>query len=146
MSTKNFTNYMSLTIAALSKNEAFARSTVGAFVLEAEPSIEELGDIKTAVSEAVTNSIVHGYEGKTGEVTIKAILETNRLTVQVIDNGVGIPDIDRARQPFYTTRPSEERSGMGFTVMESFMDKIEVEKNPLGGLIVSMQKEIKKKK
>lgn len=146
MSTKNFTNYMSLTIAALSKNEAFARSTVSAFVLEAEPSIEELGDIKTAVSEAVTNSIVHGYDGKTGEVTIKAVLEENKLTVQIIDSGIGIPDIDRARQPFYTTKPSEERSGMGFTVMESFMDKVEVEKNPLGGLVVSMQKEIKKKK
>lgn len=146
MSTKKYKNYMSLTIAALSKNEGFARSTISAFVLELEPTVEELGDIKTAVSEAVTNSIVHGYNGKSGEVTIKAILEGNKLTVQIIDNGVGIADIEKARQPFFTTKASEERSGMGFTVMESFMDKLEVEKNPLGGLIVNMQKEIKKRK
>lgn len=145
MEVKNFSNYMSLTFAAKSKNEAFARSVVGAFALELEPTIEELGDIKTAVSEAVTNSIVHGYASGSGEITIKAIIEKKMLTIQIIDNGVGIDDIERARQPFFTTRPNDERSGMGFTVMESFMDKVDVEKNPLGGLIVSMKKEISKK-
>lgn len=143
MDTEKYLNYMSLTIAAKSKNEAFARSTIGAFALELNPTIEELGDIKTAVSEAVTNSIVHGYQNNDGDIVLKAIITKNMLTIEIIDNGVGIEDIEKARQPFFTTRPNEERSGMGFTVMESFMDEIDVKKNPLGGLIVCMKKEIK---
>lgn len=140
---KEFDNYMSLTFAAKSKNEAFARSVVGAFVLETELTVEELGDIKTAVSEAVTNSIVHGYMGKDGDITIKAMIIGKQIIIQIIDNGVGISNIEQAMQPFFTTKPNEERSGMGFTVMETFMDKLEVEKNPLGGTIVRLYKEIK---
>ena len=145
MENKNYSNYMSLTILAKSKNESFVRSLVGAFSLELSPTIEELGDIKTAVSEAVTNSIVHGYQGKGGDININAYINKKSLIVEIIDNGVGIEDIEKARQPFYTTKPNEERSGMGFTVMESFMDRVDVIKNPTGGLIVRMIKEIKGK-
>lgn len=136
-------NYMSLKIKAISANEAFARSVAAAFCVSLDPTIDQLNDVKTAVSEAVTNSIVHGYEGTgEGEIEIKAHIDGRILHIEVIDEGVGIPDIEQARQPFYTTKPDEERSGMGFTVMESFMDKLEIQNNGNRGVIVIMTKNL----
>lgn len=134
------TNYMNLKINALSKNESFARSVVGAFCIELNPTIDEITDIKTAVSEAVTNCIVHGYNYGEGEVEINARLEDNAVHIEVKDTGVGISDIEQARQPFFTTKPDDERSGMGFTVMESFMDSLEIVPNTPNGTIVRMSK------
>lgn len=122
----SFENQMKLEILSKSQNEAFARAVVGAFASQLDPTIEEISDIKTAVSEAVTNAIIHGYEDSNGFVTIKAGIEFNQLTVEIIDNGKGIEDIEKARQPLYTSKPELERSGMGFTVMETFMDSVEV--------------------
>ena len=121
-----FDNEMKLEFLSKSNNEAFARITVAAFVSQLDPTIEELADIKTAVSEAVTNSIVHGYEDKTGIVKIVAKIKDNEISIEISDNGKGIEDIEQAKQPLYTTRPNLERSGMGFTIMESFMDEIEI--------------------
>ena len=131
---------MNLRIAALSQNESFARSTVAAFCASCNPTIEQLSDVKTAVSEAVTNSIVHGYDGKTGTIEISARLVDRCIYLEISDDGIGIDDIEKAKKPFYTTRASDERSGMGFTVMESFMDKLEVTKRPSGGIAVAMSK------
>ena len=135
-------NQMTLKIKAISENEALARSTVAAFCVGANPTVDILSDIKTAVSEAVTNSIVHGYDGKDGVVEIRATLEDTVLHIDVIDEGVGIKDIEQAKKPFYTTKPNEERSGMGFTVMESFMDELTVKHNTPNGLIVTMKKDL----
>ncbi|HEY8419305.1 MAG TPA: anti-sigma F factor [Clostridia bacterium] len=136
-------NEMTLIIPALSKNEAFARSAVAAFAVEMDPSLEEINDIKTAVCEAVTNSIVHGYDKKEGYITIKAKIMGKVLHIEISDNGVGIKDIEKARQPYFTTKPEEERTGMGFTVMETFMDTLEVLPNENGGVKVIMTKTIK---
>lgn len=133
-------NEMILTIPALSKNESFARSAVAAFAVEMDPSLEEINDIKTAVCEAVTNSIVHGYGKKEGLITIKAKIIGKVLHIEISDNGVGIQDIAKARQPYFTTKPEDERTGMGFTVMETFMDSLEVLPNENGGLKVIMTK------
>lgn len=133
-------NYMNLKINAVSRNEAFARSVVGAFCIELNPTIDEITDIKTAVSEAVTNCIVHAYNYGEGEIEINAVIEDNCVHIEIKDIGVGIDDIDKARQPFYTTKPDEERSGMGFTVMESFMDSLQVTQNQPRGTIVKMSK------
>ena len=136
-------NYMSLKIKAISANEAFARSAVAAFCVDANPTVDELGDIKTAVSEAVTNSIVHGFAGRDdGTVEINVRRSGKCVHIEVIDDGVGIADITQARTPFFTTKPDEERSGMGFTVMESFMDALEVVPNTPHGVIVRMRKEL----
>jgi len=131
---------MSLKIAALSCNESFARSTVAAFCASCNPTVDQLSDIKTAVSEAVTNSIVHGYDGKIGTIEITAKLDGRQVFIEIVDDGVGIENIETARKPFYTTKASDERSGMGFTVMESFMDELAVIKRPSGGILVSMSK------
>lgn len=136
-------NEMTLIIPALSKNESFARSTVAAFAVEMDPSLEEINDIKTAVCEAVTNSIVHGYQKKQGLITINAKIIDKVLHITISDNGVGIEDIEMARQPYFTTRPEDERTGMGFTVMETFMDTLEVMPNDNGGIKVMMTKSIK---
>ncbi|HEY8389419.1 MAG TPA: anti-sigma F factor [Clostridia bacterium] len=137
-------NEMTLIIPALSKNESFARSTVAAFAVDMDPSLEEINDIKTAVCEAVTNSIVHGYQKQgDGLITINAKIIGKVLHITISDNGVGIEDIDKARQPYFTTKPEEERAGMGFTVMETFMDTLEVLPNENGGLKVIMTKTIK---
>lgn len=136
-------NRMTLKIKAISQNESFARSAVAAFCAPLNPTVDCLGDLKTAVSEAVTNSVVHGYAGRDdGEIEI--LVETRGTTVhiEVTDCGVGIENIELARKPFYTTRPDEERSGMGFTVMESFTDTLEVEHNKPQGLVVKMSKEM----
>ena len=136
------TNYMKLEIPAKSANEAFARSAVGAFVSGLDPTIEELADIKTAVSEGVTNAIIHGYENIKGVVTIMCKTDGEGIEITIKDTGVGIADIERAREPLYTSKPSEERSGMGFTVMESFMDHVTVRSEPGRGTEVIMTKNL----
>ena len=115
-------NEVKLDFPSTSANEGFARSTAACFAAQLDPTLEELGDIRTAVSEAVTNAIVHGYPDTLGRITLRMrIFEDNLLELQIKDRGVGIPDVDKARQPMFTTG-GEERSGMGFTIMESFMD------------------------
>ena len=139
----NFENEMKLEFLSKSNNEAFARITVAAFASQLDPTIEELSDIKTAVSEAVTNSIIHGYEDRTGIVKIKCKIIENEITIEISDNGKGIENIEMAKQPLYTTKPNLERSGMGFTIMESFMDETRVE-SVLGlGTKITMKKKIK---
>ncbi len=132
--------YMRLEFPSRSSYESFARATVGAFAARIDPTIEELSDIKTAVSEAVTNAVVHGYRGSEGIVYINCVLEGRELTVEVTDQGRGIADVEKARQPLFTSMPEEERSGMGFTIMETFMDKLEVESTPGTGTKVVMKK------
>lgn len=138
-----FDNQFTVYFDALLANEGFARSMVATFIISLNPSVSEISDIKTAVSEAVTNSIVHGYAGKKGKVMIHVGIAGNLVQITVADNGVGIPDIAQARQPFFTTKAKEERSGMGFTLMESFMDSLDVKPNPSGGVIVVMKKVIR---
>ncbi|MDR0426589.1 MAG: anti-sigma F factor [Clostridiales bacterium] len=134
-------NYMELKVLSDSKNEAFARNVVAAFCVELNPTVDQIDDIKTAVSEAVTNCVVHGYaKGEPGEITIKAHIQNATLHIEVSDSGVGIADISEALQPYFTTRPDEERSGMGFTVMETFMDSLEVTSDPRVGTTVRMTK------
>ena len=134
-------NSMEIKFKAIAENEAFARNVVASFILPLNPSLSELEDIKTAVNEAITNVIVHAYPNKSGYVTMKITTLDNNIEINISDNGIGINDIERALTPFYTTKPNEERSGMGFTVMESFMDKLEV-KNNKEGVTVSMFKSI----
>jgi stage II sporulation protein AB (anti-sigma F factor) len=133
-------NEMKLEIISKSQNEAFARITVAAFAAQLDPTIEELSDVKTAVSEAVTNAIIHGYEDKLGTIIIKAMIDDNLLTIDIEDFGKGIEDIETAKQPLYTSKPELERSGMGFTVMESFMDSLKIESKLNCGTRVIMTK------
>ena len=136
-------NEMKLECLSRSNNESFARITVAAFVSSLDPTIEELADIKTAVSEAVTNSIVHGYEDKLGIINLKCKIQDRTVTIEISDNGKGIENIEMAKQPLYTSKPNLERSGMGFTIMESFMDELCVE-SVLGlGTKITMKKTIK---
>lgn len=135
-------NEMELKIKSLSQNEAFARSCVAAFCSQLNPTLEEITDIKTAVSEAVTNCVVHAYPYSVGDIYIKVRLYEKSINVEIKDNGIGIPDTDKARQPFYTSKPEDERSGMGFTVMEGFMDKVEVTSDKKNGVCVSLTKNI----
>lgn len=137
-----FQNKMRLIFDAVSQNESFARMAVGAFIAQLNPTIYQLADIKTAVSEAVTNAIVHAYPKGGGEVEVRAYIEDRLLTVEILDHGIGIADIHKARQPFYTTAPEEERSGMGFMVMESFMDSLEVVSAPQEGTRVVLRKTV----
>ena len=134
-------NSMEIKFKAIAENQAFARNVVASFILPLNPSVNELEDIKTAVNEAVTNVIVHAYPDKNGYITMKITTDEEKIKITISDNGVGIKDIDRALTPFYTSKPNEERSGMGFTVMESFMDKLEVKSNN-SGVCVTMLKEI----
>jgi stage II sporulation protein AB (anti-sigma F factor) len=136
-------NTMELRLPSLSVNEGFARSVVGAFATQLNPTLEEVADIKTAVSEAVTNAIVHAYPDKMGEIVVSASLSGQTLEVSVSDKGVGISDIEQARQPFFSTAVDESRSGMGFTVMETFMDEVTVISAPGEGTTVKMVKTIK---
>lgn len=136
-------NKMKLTFLSLSENEMFARSVVSCFALQLNPSVSDISDIKTAVSEAVTNCIVHGYPNEVGEITIECQIEENSLHINVFDNGVGIENVERAIEPFYTTKEDEERSGMGFTIMQSFMDKVEVSSKKGEGTKVYMLKTTK---
>lgn len=136
-------NEMKLEFLSKSNNEAFARITVAAFVASLDPTIEEISDIKTAVSEAVTNSIVHGYEDKIGIINLKCKIIDREVIIEISDNGKGIENIEMAKQPLYTSKPNLERSGMGFTIMESFMDDLKVE-SVLGlGTKITMKKTIK---
>lgn len=138
-----FENYFKLEFEAKKINESFARNTVAMFCTELKPTLSEINDIKTAVSEAVTNSIVHGYEDKGGRIILEVGIEKNIVDIKIVDQGIGINDIDMAIQPFFTTKTEEEHSGMGFTLMDSFMNKLEVKENAPSGLIVHMQKVIK---
>ena len=138
-----YDNEMKIEFLGLPNNEAFARIAVASFVATLDPTIEEISDIKTAVSEAVTNSIVHGYEGTIGVVTIKTKISHNTVEIEISDLGKGIENIEKAREPLYTTKPDEERSGMGFTIMESFMDEMKVESTIGQGTTVFMKKAIK---
>ena len=134
-------NRVCIEFESKSQNEGFARVAVSAFVSQLDPTIEEIADVKTAVSEAVTNSIIHGYESKKmGIIRIEASLHDNEVTIAIIDHGTGIDDIDKAREPLYTSRPELERSGMGFTVMETFMDELEVISHKGSGATVIMKK------
>ena len=139
-----FENYMMLEFPSKSTNEGFARSAVACFAAQMDPTLEELGDIKTAVSEAVTNSIVHAYPNGLGIITIRCrVLKDNTLDIVIKDKGVGIQDLDKAMQPMYTTGGAD-RSGMGFTIMENFMDEMNVESIVGLGTKVTMKKIIKK--
>ena len=133
-------NYMKLEFLSKSNNESFARVVVAAFASQLDPTLEELSDIKTAVSEAVTNAIIHGYEYGQGLVIVESKIEDNEIEIIVEDKGMGIPDIVKAREPFYTSKPNMERSGMGFTVMETFMDSLQVESIKGPGTKVKMTK------
>ena len=135
-------NEMKLEFLSKSNNEAFARITVAAFVASLDPTIEEISDIKTAVSEAVTNSIVHGYEDKIGLINLRCKIRDREITIEITDNGKGIENIEMAKQPLYTSKPNLERSGMGFTIMESFMDELNVESVLGVGTKVTMKKKI----
>lgn len=136
----NIINRMKLSFLSRSVNESFARAAVAAFVLPLDPTVAEITDIKTAVSEAVTNAIVHGYRDREGMVHIDAKLTDNRrLIVRVRDSGVGIPDIERAMEPLYTTS-SDERAGLGFAVMQSFSDKVRVRSTVGKGTVVTLEK------
>lgn len=136
-------NDMTLLFPAKAENESFARVVVSAFLVRRNPTLEEVGDVKTAVSEAVTNAIVHGYRGASGDVTLYACVADDLFIVEVRDNGVGIADVEKAMKPFYTDKPDEERSGMGFTVMQTFMDEVSVESEVGVGTRVTMKKRLK---
>lgn len=139
-----YDNEMKLEFLSKSSNEAFARITIAAFASQLDPTIEELADIKTAVSEAVTNCIIHGYEDAEGIIKIKARLIKNTIEIEISDTGKGIENVELARKPLYTTKANLERSGMGFTIMESFMDDVEIDSVFGLGTKVIMKKKIKK--
>ncbi len=141
-----YENYLKLEFPSKSANEAVARSIVGVFAAQLDPSMEELGDLKTAVSEGVTNAIVHAYPDTLGRISLRCrILEDNRLEIVVRDWGVGIADVEKAREPLYTTG-GEERSGMGFTIMESFMDSLTVRSRSGAGTTVVMKRKLPRRR
>ncbi|MDR0384270.1 MAG: anti-sigma F factor [Christensenellaceae bacterium] len=132
-------NKMSLRISAKSQNESFARFVIAAFAASANPTIDEINDIKTAVSEAITNCVVHAYKRRQNQndlITIDCELHNSSLTIKIADNGVGIPNVIQAMQPFFTTEHNGERSGMGFTVMQSFMDELSVQSTTNGTEVI----------
>lgn len=135
-------NEMILEFDSKSSNEGFARISVAAFIAQLDPTLDEIADIKTAVSEAVTNSIIHGYEEKKGKIRIECKIEGNDCSITVIDWGCGIEDIEKAREPLYTTKPELERSGMGFVFMEVFMDSLEILSQKEKGTTIKMRKKI----
>ncbi len=140
-----YDNEMKLEFISKSTNESFARIAVAAFASQLDPTIEEIADIKTAVSEAVTNCIIHGYEDFTGIIKIHSVIQDNSIIIEISDRGKGIEDIETAKEPLYTSKPNLERSGMGFTIMQSFMDELEVESVLSLGTKVTMKKVIKSK-
>jgi stage II sporulation protein AB (anti-sigma F factor) len=143
----SYNNFMTLQFASKSENEAFARITVAAFVSQLDPTLNELTDIKTVISEAVTNAIIHGYENESdGVITISARIEGDTIHITIEDQGTGIADIEQAKQPLFTSKPELERSGMGFTIMENFMDDMEITTTVGEGTIVRMSKRIESKK
>ena len=138
----SYNNKMKISFLNKSANEGFARVAVSAFVTQLDITVEQLADIKTAVSEAVTNSIVHGYEGMVGYINLECEIENDTVYITVTDYGRGMADVDLARKPLYTSRPELERSGMGFTVMETFMDNVEVSSTIGLGTVVKMSKKL----
>lgn len=138
-----YENEMKLEFLSKSNNESFARIAVAAFATQLDPTVEELADIKTAVSEAVTNCIIHGYEEKEGIIKMECKLFANSIEIEISDNGKGIEDIEKAKEPLYTSKSDLERSGMGFTIMENFMDEMKVESVLGVGTKVTMKKVIK---
>lgn len=135
-------NRISLKFPALSENERLARTIAAAFVIDLDPTIEEMGEIKTAISEAVTNAIIHAYKNNEGEISMEAFIDGEEVCYIIEDFGCGIEDIEKAREPLYTGRPQDERSGMGFSIMESFMDKLQVESTVGKGTKIAMWKRI----
>lgn len=133
-------DYMFLEVPARSENESFVRVVVAAFAARLDPTLEELNEIKTAISEAVTNSILHAYENEEGIIRVRAVIEDKKIIIEIEDEGRGIEDIERARQPLFTDKPELERSGMGFTIMENFMDELAVKSIPGKGTTVTMTK------
>ncbi len=142
----NYKNEMTIKMPAKSINESFARSAVAAFCVELNPTLDEIADIKTAVSEAVTNCVVHAYPSGNGTIELWVGLSENCVEIKISDNGIGIENFNQALQPFFTTKSTEERAGMGFTVMESFMDNVSLSNNEGGGLVVSLKKLLGKNK
>ena len=138
-------NQMTVIFDAITENEAFARNTVAAFCVALDPTVDQINDIKTAVSEAVTNCIVHAYPDRSqnNKITITTTISENSVHIVISDTGIGIADVKSAMQPFFTTKPEQERSGMGFTVMESFTDELTVQPNSPSGTVVSMTKTIR---
>ena len=141
-----YSNRFYMEMDAVSENEAFARVCIAAFCARLDPTLEEINDIKTAVSEAVTNAIIHGYKKQGGTIHMQADIDDNVLSICISDDGCGIEDVNKAMEPLYTTGALEERSGMGFTFMEIFMDYLQVESEPGKGTKVIMKKEISKNK
>ena len=135
-------NEMMLEFDSRSCNEGFARVAVAAFMTQMNPTLEEVADVKTALSEAMTNSVVHGYEGEIKKIVVKCRIEERDLMVEVIDEGCGIEDVQQAMEPLFTTKPDSERSGMGFSFMEAFMDEVRVESSPGAGTHVFMKKRV----
>lgn len=135
-------NRMLIKFDSVSENEGFARNVIASFLLPLNPGIGELTDIKTAVSEAVTNAIVHGYPDTVGEVTMLAETDGENVHIVISDSGVGIDDLEAALEPFYTTKPDDERSGMGFTIIKTFMDEVKVISKQNAGTIVDMTKHL----
>lgn len=140
---KNIKNIMKLEFSSKSANECFARISVAAFASQLDPTIEEIADIKTSVSEAVTNSIIHAYQNKDGIIKLKAVLYDDEIEIEVSDTGRGIENIEEAKMPLFTTKGNLERSGMGFTIMENFMDSLKVESIVGLGTKITMTKKIK---
>lgn len=136
-------NEMEVSFLSIPENEAFARVVIAAFAVQLSPTVAEIADVKTAVSEAVTNAIVHGYEGTRGMVNMRAMIDGSILSVEIADRGRGIANIHQAMEPFFTTHPEQERSGMGFAVMQTFMDEVDVASTPGSGTIVRMRKRIR---
>lgn len=139
---ENRAEVLRMEIESLSRNEEFARVVVAVFIARMNPTLVELEDVKTAVSEAVTNAVIHGYQGNGGTIYLEAKVEGQQLTVSVKDTGIGIPDIKKAMEPMFTTDTAGLRSGMGFSFMEAFMDEVEVESEPGAGTVVTMKKKI----
>ena len=136
-------NYLKLQFYSLPRNQAFARDAVAAFCLELNPTLSALSDVKTAVSEAVTNCTVHAYRGCSGLITVECEIEDNTLHIKISDEGKGIDDVNQAVQPFFTSAPTDERSGMGFTIMQTFMDEFKVSSEKDKGTVVCMSKTFK---
>lgn len=137
-----YDNEMKVQFCSKSQNESFARVVVAAFAAQLDPTVEEMADIKTAVSEAVTNAVIHGYDNKDGVIYIHCMIAEDTIYVEVKDNGRGMDNVEQAREPLFTSKPELERSGMGFTVMETFMDSLEVESSIDGGTKVFMRKQL----
>ncbi|MCL2861676.1 MAG: anti-sigma F factor [Firmicutes bacterium] len=134
-------NFVKIQVQALSSNEAFCRNAVAAFCLSIDPTVDQLSDVKTAVSEAITNSVIHAYRGGGGLIEIDLVMRKRVLHIEIRDFGQGVVDMEEIRKPFFTTKPDEERSGMGFTIMESFMDELILSKTEGGGLTIKMVKD-----